>query len=121
MAKVTDEVAKVTDPLTGPPMFATLWEVSFTYRGEATSVLLVGSFNHWDSKAHPLWRKGASWHVGVYLPAGAYPYAFCVDGQVIRDQDPRRTLRGPLGSQYSIVKVPEEHVSTIPFAVTEGV
>lgn len=85
---------------------SSLRPVLFRYQGDAHRVALVGSFNHWSPHAHPLHRTGDAWEVTVFLPPGSYPYAFDVDGKLVRDPDPERTPEGAPGARYSVVVVP---------------
>jgi Glycogen recognition site of AMP-activated protein kinase len=87
---------------TGPRVYP----VTFRYPGSApATVALVGSFNHWDPHAHPLQFAEREWRITIYLPPGTYPYAFVIGGRSVRDPDPSRVLRGPLGAEYSVVNV----------------
>jgi 1,4-alpha-glucan branching enzyme len=48
----------------------------------ADSVHLVGDFNRWDDRAHPMRRSAQGWSLTLELPAGAaYAYHFLVDGR----------------------------------------
>lgn len=74
---------------------------------DATSVMLVGDFTHWQDKPINLVkREGGRWTVSVNLPPGTYHYRFLVDGQW-RD-DPENTLRvtNPFGGENSVRTVP---------------
>lgn len=62
-----------------------LRQVSFGLEGRlvpgARSVVLVSSFNRWDSAAHLLrWGGDGWWTIAVWLPPGEYEYLFLVDG-----------------------------------------
>lgn len=73
---------------------------------DAAEVMLVGSFNHWLLKKHPM-KKDADgrWQKTVMLFPGEYEYKFWVDGQW--QEDPLNPLRRPneFGSANSIVHV----------------
>lgn len=87
-------------------MSSSVYSVTFKYPGSApASVGLVGSFNHWDPGAHPLQCTDGEWRITIYLPPGTSLYAFAIGGRIVRDPDPRRVLRGPLGAEYSVVAV----------------
>ena len=61
--------------------------VTFTFRGDAKSVALVGDFNNWSASSDPLTRRAdGAWTVTKKLPAGTYGYKFVVDG-VLWKQD----------------------------------
>jgi 1,4-alpha-glucan branching enzyme len=49
---------------------------------EAKEVLLMGDFNKWNPKKHPMKkdRKGC-WTKAVIIPTGTYEYKFRVDGE----------------------------------------
>jgi 1,4-alpha-glucan branching enzyme len=86
-----------------------VYPVTFRYIGsDARSVSVVGSFNHWDPAAHCLTLRNCEWRTTVFLPAGAYPYAFVVDDRLVPDPDPARALRGPMDTTYSVVVIPAE-------------
>ena len=87
-------------------MSSSVYPVTFKYPGSALApVGLVGSFNHWDPGAHPLQCTDGEWRITIYLPPGTYLYAFAIGGRIVRDPDPSRVLRGPLGAEYSVVAV----------------
>ena len=48
----------------------------------ASEVFLMGDFNNWNDKIHPMKRneKGL-WVKAVMLPSGRYEYKFLVDGE----------------------------------------
>lgn len=54
--------------------------VRFVFEGAYDSVCLSGDFNGWSIRAHCLERKGDTWHIELYIPAGRHRYAFYVDG-----------------------------------------
>ncbi len=58
-----------------PSRYADLCAVTFRYSGSSEEpVALVGSFNHWDERAHPLQWLDGEWSIKVYLPRGTYHY-----------------------------------------------
>ena len=70
---------------------------------EARSVVLVGSFNRWDSAAEPLRRDPDGWWTTeVLLSPGKYEYLFLVDGVPWNDPlaDGRRA--NEWGTHYSL-------------------
>jgi 1,4-alpha-glucan branching enzyme len=70
---------------------------------DATSVLLVGDFTHWEQNPIPLNKdKRGTWTASVQLAPGKHTYRFIVNGEW-RD-DPECTLRvpNPFGSQDMI-------------------
>lgn len=70
----------------------------------ARSVVLVGSFNRWDSSAHPLRLnpKDGWWTISLTLASGAYPYLFIVDGIPWNDPEDDGRVASEWGGQYSV-------------------
>ena len=61
---------------------------------DATSVMLVGDFTHWQQQPIPMQRDPEGvWTAAVELPPGRHTYRFLVDSEW-RD-DPECTLRVP--------------------------
>jgi cyclomaltodextrinase / maltogenic alpha-amylase / neopullulanase len=61
---------------------------TFRFRGDAATkqVSLVGAFNNWDAKKHPLTRgKDGHFTTTLQLEPGTYTYKFIVDGKWISD------------------------------------
>ena len=59
-------------------------------REEAKEVFLVGTFNNWNPKKHPmLLGKNGVWTKTVMLPSGIYEYKFLVDGHW--EEDPQNS------------------------------
>lgn len=52
----------------------------FHFDGPADSVSIVGDFNNWSEKQHPLHYENGRWLIQLTLPAGIHHYAFIVDG-----------------------------------------
>lgn len=72
----------------------------------ATSVSLVGGFNNWDSKIHPMkMNKDGIWEKVVILPPGRYEYRFFVDGQWRNDPKNDQVCANSYGSQNNIITV----------------
>ena len=83
-------------------MSVALVPVTFRYSPAVRGpVSVVGTFNLWDPRAHPLARSAQEWHVTVFLPPGRYPYAFVVDGR----RAPLAERVSPPGAPYLIVTV----------------
>jgi 1,4-alpha-glucan branching enzyme len=58
----------------------------------AHEVILVGDFNHWDPKTHPMKNDGSGvWNRTLMLPAGKYEYKFLIDG--VWKEDPKNDQR----------------------------
>jgi len=73
---------------------------------KAQQVILMGDFNKWNSKTHPM-QKDANgvWRKTVVIFPGRYEYRFLADGEW--HNDPRNTLRCPncFGSENNIIEV----------------
>lgn len=81
--------------------------VIFTYYApRASEVFLLGDFNRWDVKAHPMKKDpDGVWQKITYLRPGRHEYLFVVDGKWCRD--PRNLNRCPngYGSENNIIEV----------------
>lgn len=54
--------------------------------GNAEKVILMGDFNAWNPKKHPMKQdQNGLWYKDVLLFPGTYEYKFLVDGAWIRD------------------------------------
>lgn len=53
----------------------------------ATSVLVTGSFNGWDTKGYRMKKEGDKWIFPLFLHPGKYTYKFIVDGKWYIDPD----------------------------------
>lgn len=73
----------------------------------ASSVAIVGDFNHWDPRSLPMRRSrdGRTWQVEVQLPLGRYTYAFLVDGKLAPDPTAPRDAGDDFGTPNSIIMV----------------
>jgi len=61
---------------------------------DAKEVILMGDFNNWSPKKHPMQRdENGIWKKAVMLPPGKYEYKFIVDGQW--KEDPQNHLACP--------------------------
>lgn len=84
--------------------------VVFSFRApEADLVALVGSFNNWDPRRHPMHNKGYGlWKKTVTLAPGEYEYKYWIDGEWREDPRNHRTLPNPFGTSNNIVAVSVE-------------
>jgi hypothetical protein len=73
----------------------------------ASQVVVVGDFNHWDTRATPLTRTaGGTWRASVRLTPGAHVYSFVVDGTRWMPDPAAPTAPGSdFGSPNSLVTV----------------
>ena len=72
-------------------------KVTFSlYESNAHEVILMGDFNHWNPKKHPMKKdQNGSWVKSVIIPPGTYEYKFLVDGQW--KEDPQNDQTRPNG------------------------
>jgi 1,4-alpha-glucan branching enzyme len=71
---------------------------------EAGSVSLIGDFNNWNAKSHPM-RPGrdGSWMLDVLLSRGRHYYQFLVDGQPVLDPEAMYAVSEILHSKVSLI------------------
>lgn len=81
--------------------------VPFVCRAQhASAVFLVGDFNAWDEKAHPMQRQpDGAWRLEVALNHGHHHYLFLVDGQRVMDPRANGVGRNASGEKVSVVAV----------------
>ncbi len=73
---------------------------------QARSVSLVGDFNGWDPKVHPMKQMpDRAWMLTVDLKHGHHRYAFLVDGQLMLDPRAQGITRNDKGERVSMVPV----------------
>jgi 1,4-alpha-glucan branching enzyme len=73
---------------------------------KAKEVILMGDFNKWNAKIHPMKRtKGGVWEKIVMLPPGRYEYKFFVDGQWWTDPKNEQTCYNCFGTQNSVIVI----------------
>ena len=61
------------------------------HSADAKEVYLMGSFNNWNQKKHPMHQKdNGRWEKTVIIPPGIHEYKFLVDGQW--KEDPQNCL-----------------------------
>lgn len=75
---------------------------------DAEEVILMGDFNAWNPKKHPMKKDGNGvWNKAVILPPGTYEYKFLVDGQWKEDPQNEYTCLNCFGSYNSVVNLAE--------------
>ena len=73
---------------------------------DAKDVYLVGEFNNWDVKTHPMKKNGnGNWSRQLLLPEGKYEYKFFVDSQWVKDPQNDRVCTNCFGTENSVVRV----------------
>ncbi len=83
--------------------------VQFEFRHRsAFSAALVGDFNDWNPRAHPMERREDDlWAVEVDLPPARYEYKFLVDGVEWWNDPDAPKVPNVWGSENSYVQVPD--------------
>jgi len=72
----------------------------------ARNVALVGTFNDWDPKRHPMHHSGGGrWNKSLFLPPGEYEYKFWIDGRWQEDPRNAQTVSNPYGTKNSRLSV----------------
>ena len=84
-----------------------LREVNFICNApQAQSVSLVGDFNQWNPRAHPMKQMpDGAWLLRVELRHGHHRYAFMVDGHLTLDPRGQGVTRDDHGQRVSLVPV----------------
>lgn len=82
-------------------------KVTFSFENaDANEVFLIGDFNKWNPKTHPMKSDGdGAWIRNVVIPPGKYEYKFMVDGQW--KEDPQNDQLNPncFGTYNNIINV----------------
>ncbi len=78
--------------------------------GEATTVVLTGSFNEWNTRKVKMSKEPSGWYADVYLRDGTHTYKFIVDGNWIHDPENPNRLPDGLGKYNSVVAQGTPHV-----------
>jgi 1,4-alpha-glucan branching enzyme len=81
--------------------------VTMTLKAQgAKGVCLVGDFNNWNHRIHPMKRneKGV-WTKAVMLPPGRYEYKFLVDGEWLNDPENNDFCPNHFGGLNSVIVV----------------
>lgn len=72
----------------------------------AESVCLVGDFNDWHPKSHPMQRQSdGSWYIQVALYHGHHHYHFLVDGKPALDPRAMGIARNERSERVSLIAV----------------
>jgi len=71
---------------------------------DAKEVYLMGSFNNWNQKKHPMHKKeNGKWEKTVIIPPGMHEYKFLVDGQWKEDPQNGLTCLNSFGTKNSVL------------------
>lgn len=84
-------------------------KITFSFdSSDAKEVILMGDFNNWNSKKHPMKKDdNGKWTRAVLLPPGQYEYKFLVDGQWKEDPQNDRICSNKFGSYNNLVNLPK--------------
>jgi 1,4-alpha-glucan branching enzyme len=85
-------------------------KVTFTFESShAEEVILMGDFNEWNPKKHPMQHKGdGTWLKSVMLSPGKYEYKFMVNGQWVEDVVNNQSCPNCFGTRNSIIEMREK-------------
>ena len=94
-------------PSARPPGRRVLHLVDFIYLApKAQTVALIGDFNKWDPKAHPMTRRpDGGWSIRMELPHGHHQYQFLVDGKPTLDPNAMGTVRNENNEAVSLIAI----------------
>ncbi len=74
---------------------------------DAKEVILMGDFNQWNPKVHPMKKnKTGVWEKVTLLFPGTYEYRFMVDGQWKNDPNNNQTRTNRFGTKNNFIVVP---------------
>lgn len=78
------------------------------YAPEAQEVFILGDFNQWDGKKHPM-KKGkiGAWETQLQLTPGHYEYKYVVDGQWQEDPTSSQNRMNSFGTYNNLLTVAE--------------
>ena len=72
----------------------------------AKEVILLGDFNQWDPKVHPMENDGNGvWAKSIMISPGKYEYKFLIDGQWKEDPGNEQTCPNRFGTMNSILNL----------------
>lgn len=79
--------------------------VTFSFESiNAKEVILMGDFNNWSTKKHPMKSSGnGMWHKNVVIPPGRYEYKFLVDRQWKEDPQNDQTCLNCFGTYNNVI------------------
>jgi len=75
---------------------------------DAEEVILMGDFNNWNPKKHPMQKdRNGMWVKTVIIPPGKYEYKFLVDRQWEEDPQNDQTCLNCFGTYNSVFNLTE--------------
>ena len=94
-------------PLRGQPARRPQHLVDFFCRvPEAKNVALIGDFNGWDPKVHPMNRMpDGVWVIRMELPHGHHQYQFLVDGKPTLDPNAMGKVHNERNETVSLIAI----------------
>lgn len=73
---------------------------------EAEAVSLMGDFNQWNEKKHPMKKSGNGlWEKIIMVPAGTYEYRFLVDGEWRNDPANSQVSANCFGAMNNVITI----------------
>jgi len=73
---------------------------------DASEVILMGDFNQWNKKAHPMKKnKYGIWSKTIILFPGTYEYKFMADNEWINDPDNHLLCSNNFGTKNNFIVV----------------
>ena len=83
--------------------------ITFSFEATAANeVILMGDFNNWNPKKHPMKNDGSgTWNKTVVISPGKYEYKFFVDGEWKKDPRNGQTCSNCFGTQNSVLNLEE--------------
>jgi 5'-AMP-activated protein kinase regulatory beta subunit len=83
--------------------------VTFLFESsDAKEVILVGNFNNWNAKKHPMKsNENGMWNKSVVIPPGRYEYKFLVDRQWEEDPQNDQTCLNCFGTYNNVFNLTE--------------
>ncbi|MEJ2655705.1 MAG: isoamylase early set domain-containing protein [Desulfobacterales bacterium] len=82
-------------------------KITFSFESlDAKEVILMGNFNNWNPKKHPMKKDmNGKWTKAVLLPPGQYEYKFLVDGNWKQDPQNDRICPNNFGTYNSVFNI----------------
>ena len=83
--------------------------VTFLFESsDAKEVILVGNFNNWNAKKHPMKsNENGMWNKSVVIPPGRYEYKFLVDRQWEENPQNDQTCLNCFGTYNNVFNLTE--------------
>lgn len=73
---------------------------------DATAVYLIGDFNDWDPRSHPMERQhDGGWLIQVPLTHGHHHYQFLIDGKAALDPKAQGVARNHRNEKVSLIAI----------------